>query len=292
MSYILRRRRDLMKNSEWRDFVAVTSSVAVLGLGLACGLYLAQRWRRCSCWARLGSMYCRAIRCAGASWLPARMFLIAGAIFFLGVPGIAIARDQARPLASEADPTPMKDGAAAWLSIVRTAPAIIAGAALFAAFDSIMLSFLPLTALGLGFSQGLALGAVSITFAGDAGLQFVAGSLADRFGRLRVQRICALLLCMLLPIARAIYTLSLVASGERFSGGALVRASGLIALTWNVSATAAPLATGIGAHWIGNYAWVAVLWLMAVALLVTLLASEPNSRAGVAWSPKSRLPRA
>jgi hypothetical protein len=52
------------------------------------------------------------------------------------------------------------------------------------------------------------------------------------------------------------------------------------------------LATGIGAHWIGYYAWVAVLWLMAVAFLVTLLAAEPSSRAGAAWLPKSRLPRA
>jgi MFS family permease len=416
MSYTLRRRRDLkramLKNSEWRDFVAVTSSVAVLGLGLGSimplsALALSHRgygadvvgWTLAATalggivgtlaapamtgWlgrrkVMLGCVFLAALSVMplqfidslaawtclrllfgiamaplfvlGEAWInvlpgdsvrgrivaiyttsfticqvlgplltqlltqiPTSMFLVAGGIFFLGVPGIAIARDQASPLGSPAGSAPLKDAAASWLSIIRTVPAIIAGAALFAAFDSIMLSFLPLTALGLGFSQAAALGAVSITFAGDAGLQIVAGSLADRYGRLRVQRICALLLCVLLPlmpillrlpviwaiylfliggIAGAIYTLSLVASGERFSGGALVRASGLIALTWNISATAAPLATGIGAHWIGNYAWVAVLWLMALAFLVTLLASEPNFRAGAAWLPKSRRPRA
>jgi MFS family permease len=245
--------------------------------------------------------------------IPALMFLIAGGVFLLGVPGIAIAREQVRGSESEVDLAPAKDAAASWLSIVRTAPAIIAGAALFAAFDSIMLSFLPLTALAIGFSQASALGAVAITFAGDAALQIAAGTLADRFGRSRVQRICAGVLCILLPlmpmalrtplvwaiylfllggIAGAIYTLSLVASGERFSGGALVRASGLIALTWNLAATAAPLATGVGTQWIGKYAWVAVLWLMALAFLLTLLTSERHSWGHVAWLPKSRRPRA
>jgi MFS family permease len=234
---------------------------------------------------------------------PKSMFGIAGGIFLLGAPGIALARDEGRSADSSGDAATAKNGGAGWLAIVRLAPGIIAGAALFAAFDAVVLSFLPLTALENGFGQALALGAVSITFAGDAGLQIVAGVCADRFGRARVQSTCALLLCVMLPalplmlrirylwviylfvlggVAGAIYTLSLVAGGEKFRGAALVRTSGLIALTWNVAATAAPLATGIGARWMGTYAWVAVLWVMAIGFLV--------SENAAAWWPISRLP--
>jgi hypothetical protein len=135
-------------------------------------------------------------------------------------------------------------------------------------------------------------------------LQIVAGVFADRLGRARVQSTCAGMLCVMLPalplvlrvrylwvpylfvlggVAGAIYTLSLVASGEKFQGAALVRTSGLIALTWNVAATAAPLATGIGARWMGTYAWVAVLWVLAVGFLI--------SENAAAWWPISRLLR-
>jgi MFS family permease len=235
---------------------------------------------------------------------PQTMFVIAGGIFLLGAPGIALAREDDRSAASSGDTLSSKNSGAGWLAIVRLAPGIIAGAALFAAFDTVVLSFLPLTALENGFSQALALGAVSITFAGDAGLQIVAGACADRFGRARVQSICGVLLCVMLPvlpfvlrihflwviylfvlggIAGAIYTLSLVASGEKFHGAALVRTSGLIALTWNMAATAAPLATGIGAYWLGTYAWVAVLWVLAIGFLI--------SENAAAWWPISRLPR-
>jgi MFS family permease len=131
--------------------------------------------------------------------------------------------------------------------------------------------------------------------AGDATLQFVGGALADRFGRARVQLICGGLMCLLLPllpimlrvpvlwavylyllggVAGAVYTLSLVASGEYFSGAALLRASGLIALTWNIAGTAGPIATGVAMRLIGNSGVAAVLWLIAVGVFVVLVRSE------------------
>jgi MFS family permease len=231
---------------------------------------------------------------------PAHMFIVSGAIFLLGIPGIALAADHPCGGANAAllKDVSAKETHATWIGIVRTAPAIIVGAALFAAFDSLMLSFLPLTAIQSGFSQAMALIAVSVTFAGDAGLQILAGILADRFGRWRIQMLCAIGLCVLLPLmslflrlpgvwavylfllgglAGAVYTLSLVASGERFSGLALVRSSGLIALTWNVAATGAPLATGIGSRWFGSSSMAFVLWVIATTFLVTLFKSEPSS---------------
>jgi MFS family permease len=220
---------------------------------------------------------------------PLHAFLICGAVFLLGIPGIALARDPpaARPGYREA--MGEKNAAASWLSIVRIAPAIVAGAALFAAFDNIMLSFLPLLALAHGFSQSRALAAVVVVFIGDATLQFAAGWLADRFGHARVHRTAGMILCGLLPllplliavpglwelylfvlggVAGSVYTLSMVSSGERFSGAALLRASGLIAFTWNLASSIGPAATGIVVQHLGGQAMTAVLWIMALGFVL------------------------
>jgi MFS family permease len=235
------------------------------------------------------------------SHFPQSVFLICGAVFLLGAPGIALARDDKGLIKDYArnELPSEKDASASWLAIARKAPAIIAGAAFFAAFDTIVLSFLPLVALKDGFSQNRALTAAAVVMAGDATLQFAGGALADRFGRARVHLICGVLMCLLLPllpvmlrlpvlwavylyvlggVAGAIYTLSLVASGEYYSGAALLRASGLIALTWNVAGTVGPIATGVAMRLVGNWGVSAVLWLVAVGFCVVLVRSE--GRAG------------
>jgi MFS family permease len=223
--------------------------------------------------------------------VPNQAFLICGAIFLLGIPGIALARDKApEPGAGSGPAAQEKDSAASWWAIARMAPAIIAGAGLFAAFDNIILSFLPLFALDHGFSQSRALAAVVVVFAGDAALQFLAGWLADRIGHERVHRSAGVALCVLLPllplavriaglwevylfvlggIAGSIYTLSMVSSGERFSGGALLRASGLIALTWSVASGVGPAATGMVVQHMGGNAMPAVLWILAIGFVLS-----------------------
>jgi len=233
---------------------------------------------------------------------PQHAFLTCGGVFLLGLPGIALARDLPPAAAVAAsggaarDPARRdKDAAASWFTIVRTAPAIVAGAALFAAFDNIMLSFLPLFVLDHSESRDRALAAVVIVFFGDATLQFAVGSLADRFGHGRVHRLAGWCLCLLLPllpvlvgipvvwevylyllggVAGSVYTLSLVSSGERFSGPALLRASGLIALTWNLASSVGPAATGLVMQYVGSWAMTAVLWLMAVAFLLAARAER------------------
>jgi MFS family permease len=234
--------------------------------------------------------------------VPQQSFLICGAVFLLGIPGIAAARDaapaardsRARTTGNESvtnnPDIDEKDSAASWWAIVRMAPAIVAGAGLFAAFDNIILSFLPLFALDHGLPQGRALTAVVVVFAGDAALQFLAGWLADRFGHERVHRLAGIAMCVLLPllplavrfpglwelylfvlggIAGSIYTLSMISSGERFSGGALLRASGLIALTWSVASGVGPAATGVIVQHLGGNAMPAVLWIMALGFVVS-----------------------
>jgi MFS family permease len=179
---------------------------------------------------------------------PGHSFLICGAVFLLGIPGIALADDApANPSAFQA----VKDAGASWLTILRTAPAIVAGAGLFAAFDNVTLSFLPLFALDRGLTEGRALAAgVIVPGLFDAYL-FVLGA-----------------------IAGSIYTLSMVSSGERFSGAALLRASGLIALTWNLSSVVAPAATGMVMQHIGSWTVTTVLWIMAVGFVLATRAER------------------
>jgi MFS family permease len=237
--------------------------------------------------------------------LPQHAFLICGAVFLLGLPGIALARD-ATPTAGTATPNGTrarngasvgdKDAAASWWTILRTAPTIVAGAALFAAFDNIVLSFLPLFALDRAFRPSGALAAVVVVFIGDAALQFAAGWLADRFGHARVHRLGGLALCVLLPlmpwmivvpglwelylfllggVAGSVYTLSMVSSGERFSGAALLRASGLIALTWNLASSVGAAATGIVMQHFGSSAMTAVLFIMAIGFVLSSRTERP-----------------
>jgi MFS family permease len=79
-------------------------------------------------------------------------------------------------------------------------------------------------------------------------------------------------------VAGSIYTLSMVSSGERFSGAALLRASGLIALTWNLASSVGPAATGVLMEHAGSGAMTAVLWIMSVGFVVATYA-EPNALA-------------
>ncbi|MDT8991936.1 MFS transporter [Curvibacter sp. APW13] len=218
-------------------------------------------------------------------------FLVCGLVFALGAPGLLLGHSAAHP-ATHLAPSDGKQAGAGWLAIARTAPAILVGTAFFAAFDHIALSFLPLFAMDHGMGQSRALAAASIVLAGDACLQYLAGHLADRYGRERVHRACGLLVCAMLPLlpwmvavpwgwevflfvlggaAGAIYTLSMVASGQLFHGAALVRAASLISLMWNVGASSVPLGTGVAMQWWGSGAMVWLLWGVAVLFVASTL---------------------
>lgn len=225
-----------------------------------------------------------------ARW-PEQAFLLCGGLFLLGLPGIMLAApEQAdRPPHGHSVSEAQKASSTSWLGIVRTAPAILLGTAFFASFDTIMLSFLPLVAMESGMSQSRALASASILLSGDAALQFGIGWLADHLGRRRVHLLCGTLVCLLLPLlptmlhlpgwweaylfllggcAGAIYTLSMVASGEQFSGAALLRVSGLISLSWNASSSLGPAATGLLMQHAGSGWMVAVLWGIGLLFLL------------------------
>jgi MFS family permease len=225
---------------------------------------------------------------------PEAAFLACGGVFLLGVPGIALAREDGAVAApGAAGPAGPKDGDASWSRIVRVAPGIVAGAAFFSVFDNVVLSFLPLFALDAGLDRHRALTAVTVALLGEALLQFAAGWLSDRHGRQRVQVGSALALCVLLPLmpvmvrhdaiwpgylfllgglAGSVYTLSMVACGEYFRGTALLRASGLIAITWNLAGSSGSAVTGWVMDRFGSSSIAAVMTLMILVFVAAALA--------------------
>jgi MFS family permease len=95
---------------------------------------------------------------------------------------------------------------------------------------------------------------------------------------IHVPLLWAVYLYLLGGVAGAVYTLSLVASGEFFSGAALLRTSGLIALTWSIASSAGPAATGIVMQQFGASAIAAVLWIMAVGFVLAARAERRELR--------------
>lgn len=228
-------------------------------------------------------------------WLmrfPHSAFLLCGVVFLAGIPGILVADDSNDDLAGPSDASVAPTSDRSWWQVLRAAPVVIAGTAFFASFDTIILGFLPLAAMDRSFSRSAALLAPSLVLAGDATLQFVFGWLSDHVGRRVVHGICGVTVCVMLPclfqamampyvwpaylfvlggVGGALYTLSMVESGDRFAGAELLKLSGLIGLTWNLSSSAGPALTGALMRQVGSGAMVAVLFVMALVFVVCLI---------------------
>jgi len=190
--------------------------------------------------------------------------------------------------------------ARAWWQMALSAPAVVWGTALFALFDALVLGLLPLYAQLLGASAADALLSASVVLAGDAALEWVIGALADRFGRLPMQVLCGLVLLAgapLLPLlighlawwvllfliggaAGGIYVLSLMASGQRFSGSSLLQMTSLLGASWGVASCAGPLLTGVLMQAQPAWALPAVLAAGAATLLLTLAWEEAAAQGG------------
>ena len=176
------------------------------------------------------------------------------------------------------------------LGFCRGLPAIAWGVSLFAAFEAMILTLLPVYCLQQGFTEQVALAMVSTVVVGDALLQLPIGALADYLSRRALFTGCAVILMlsslaipMLLdtlliwPLwvlfgasAGGLFTLSLILIGERYRDDALVRANAHVAQLWGIGCLVGPLAAGAGSQWVSGHA---LPWLMAAGAfgLVILL---------------------
>ena len=221
-------------------------------------------------------------------------FLLCGAIFLLALPVLATIRTA--PIAHDdhgsADESGASGSSSDWRHVLPQMPAIVVGTAFFALLDTLALSLLPLFAMAHGVSSEVAVLFASALLLGDTTLQFPIGWLADRLGRERVHAGAAIVVVALLPTlpwavehpwlcwpilyvlgaaAGSIYTLSIVACGERFRGAALVSASSLVGASWSVASFGGPLIAGPLMRGIGANALIGVLLASALAFLAAAL---------------------
>ena len=191
------------------------------------------------------------------------------------------------------------------LGFCRGLPAIAWAVALFAAFEAMILTLLPIYCLRQGFTADIALAMVSTVVVGDALLQVPIGALADRLSRRSLFTGCAVLLMLsslavpflldtllIWPLwvifgasAGGLFTLSLILIGERYRDDALVRANAHVAQLWGIGCLIGPLAAGAGSQWISGHALPLFMAVGALVLVILVLRQGAFGVEQVAPSP-------
>lgn len=179
----------------------------------------------------------------------------------------------------------------------RSMPAIAWAVALFAAFEALILTLLPIYCLRQGFTPEIALAMISTVVVGDALLQLPIGALADKVSRRTLFSSCAMALMvssLLVPLlvdtvliwplwvlfgasAGGLFTLSLILIGERYRDDALVRANAHVAQLWGIGCLLGPLAAGAGSQWVSGQA---LPLLMAAGAFGLVLLSQRRDAFG------------
>lgn len=173
------------------------------------------------------------------------------------------------------------------------APLLLLGVLTMTLFDSVMLSFFPIYAVRISLDLTSAAWLLAAAIAGAALFQLPIGWLADRWSRRGVIWIatlgtCGLALAMPIVIktwlawplavalgtcAYALYSLALVALGDRFKGPMLVAGSAAVSAMWGIGGIIGPPVTGwvfkVAGHETLPYVLAAPYVVFAVCLLIS-----------------------
>jgi MFS family permease len=218
-------------------------------------------------------------------------YLITGGLLLASLPALAALSPRRFEAVADAGPT-------AWWHLLGTAPGIVAGTLLFALFDALVLGMLPVYARLHGLTESEALRSASVVLLGDTALEWLVGVLADRLGRLRVQRVCALCLLGMAPLlplaightlwwpllfliggaAGGIYVLSLMACGQRFTGRRLLQMTALLGAGWGAASCVGPALTGVLMALSQSWALPGVLLVCTLGLLLAMAWEERQLR--------------
>ncbi|MGK8708858.1 MFS transporter [Metapseudomonas otitidis] len=195
-------------------------------------------------------------------------------------------------------------GRGLWVFCQRM-PTIAWAVVLFAAFEAMMLTLLPVYGLRQGFTQEVALLMASVAVVGDAALQLPIGWMADRVPRRALFRACGLALLLsslsvplvlhtvlIWPVwvvfgasAGGLFTLALILIGERFRDDELVRANAHVAQLWGIGCLIGPLVTGAASQWISGHALPLMMALGAAGFVWLAWTREPMGEDAPAGSP-------
>jgi MFS family permease len=168
------------------------------------------------------------------------------------------------------------------------APFLLLAVVVTSAFEQSALSLLPVYGLSFGIGEATMSALLATLIAGNIALQVPLGLLAERWGARPVLNICAggtVVGCLLLPwlivsplvwpllfvlgaVSYGIYTMAIIALGERFSGSMLVAGNAAYGLMWGLGGMGGPPAAGIAMDAIGAHGLPLTLALLCAMLLV------------------------
>jgi len=218
-------------------------------------------------------------------WLP--FLLSAGLIGLAGVP-LLLAHGCAPKL-------PPRAPAAVALAF-RTAPLLLAAAALAGFTDTAVFSLLPVYGLDIGLPQERAVLLLTVMLIGNLALQVPIGWLADRTDRRRLLIVCGVifLVCplalpqlleveaLLWPLlaiwggaSLGIYTLALTIVGDRFDAAALAGANAAVVAVYEAGSVLGPILGGGSMDSLGPDG---LMWLLAIAASLFLVFAAYRAR--------------
>ncbi|MGH6879366.1 MAG: MFS transporter, partial [Hypericibacter sp.] len=173
------------------------------------------------------------------------------------------------------------------MSFIRYAPVLFLTVLVFAAFDQIALSLLPIYAIDHGLSAAMGTFVLSLLAIGNVGLQYPAGWLADKFTAPRLVRIVtfvAAIGALLLPLVAdsalalsihcflwgglvgVLYTLTLIELGRNFQGDLLLAGNAAFTVGWGLGGVLGPPLGGAAMQFLGPAGLPAELFFIFAAL--------------------------
>jgi MFS family permease len=188
-------------------------------------------------------------------WTP---FVLGAGVIVAGIIPFFFIREEAQPEPEETQPSGI-------FSFAGKAPMLLAAVGSFAIFDAASLSLFPVYGVHNGLDVATAANILSAMILGNVVLQFPIGWLCDRYPTRNVMAGCALITAITLALMPAlldsvllwpllvlmgttgygVYTVSLVALGNRFSGIELINGSASFAVVWGFGALIGSISGGM-----------------------------------------------
>jgi len=188
-------------------------------------------------------------------WTP---FVLGAGVVLLGIIPFIFIREEVQPEPEETQPSGI-------FNFAGKAPMLLLAVGSFAIFDAASLSLFPVYGVRNGLDVTTAANILSAMILGNIVLQFPIGWLCDRFQPRLVMAGCAMitattlllmpgllnsillwpLLVLMGTTGYGVYTVSLVALGDRFKGIELINGSASFALVWGFGALIGSISGGI-----------------------------------------------
>jgi MFS family permease/uncharacterized membrane protein HdeD (DUF308 family) len=185
------------------------------------------------------------------------------------------------------------------LKYLTLAPLAMGVALVNAAVESAGLTFVPMYATGIGYTEGMALKLITTLMVGAIVLQLPIGYLADKVSARRlvlilsvVTAIGAALWPLLLPkpalafatvfvwggLFVGIYTVMLTSLGKRFQGGELIGIYSMMSVAWGLGALVGPSTVGAAMTWSPRFGLPATIATACALLALSVLTQRKRNQ--------------